>query len=383
MATTVVINNCYSYDTQKVYETLKDMCIQADMPDVCGKKILLKPNILSDAKPEDCITTNPEIVRSMVRILKENGASQIYIGDSPGLQSPSFSGTNCGIKAICDEEGAIWCDFSDSPVIKQINGLRLKLPIAAIIDKVDMVFSLCKFKSHTLMYATGATKNLFGTVPSINKALCHAKYPSRESFARVIVGIHETIKPAFCVMDGIIAMEGAGPANGTLRPLNILLASRSCLAVDVAQATIMGHNLSDIPILNEAKRRHLLPQNIEYPILNANDLIVEDFERIQVKKTNLIKALLLPFLTSRFQRRNQRKEPAPIFNDERCIRCLRCVNICPQKALSLVPMGGTLENKPNKHIVCDEKKCIRCYCCHEMCPANAITVGNEAEKGDR
>lgn len=245
--------------------------------------------------------------------------------------------------------------------------------MAAILEKVDLVFSLCKFKSHTLMYATGATKNLFGTIPNVNKALCHAKFPSRDSFAKVIIGIHETIKPSFCVMDGIIGMEGAGPANGTPRAMDLLLASDSCLAMDIAQATIMGHRIEDIPILREAKRRHLLPDSIDYPLLDAKNLVIDDFERIEIKRTNLFKALLLPFLTSRFQRIHQRKEPEPVFNDDLCIRCQRCINICPQKALSLVP----IENSNSKHVICDLTKCIRCYCCHEMCPVNAITVGGK------
>jgi len=373
MTNTVAIKKCSVYDNDKVYSVLKELCLKANMPDVSGKKVLLKPNILSDAKPEAAITTNPSIVRAMIRILKENGVSEIYVGDSPGLHTPAFTAKNCGIRSVVDEEGAIWCDFTDSPVTKRLNGMRLKLPMAAIIDEVDMVFSLCKFKSHTLMYTTGATKNLFGTIPNVNKALCHAKFPSRDSFAKVIIGIHETIKPAFCVMDGIIGMEGAGPANGTPRALDLLLASDNCLAMDIAQATIMGHRIEDIPILREAKRRHILPDSIEYPLLDAKDLVLDDFERIEIKRTNLFKALLLPFLTSRFQKMHQRKEPAPVFNDDLCIRCQRCINICPQKALSLVP----IENSPSKHVVCDLKKCIRCYCCHEMCPVNAITVGGK------
>jgi uncharacterized protein (DUF362 family)/NAD-dependent dihydropyrimidine dehydrogenase PreA subunit len=373
MANTVAIKKCNSYDIDRVYEALKELCPKANMPDVSGKKVLLKPNILSDARPEAAITTNPTVVRAMIRILKENGVSEIYVGDSPGLHTPAFTAKHCGIRDVVDEEGAIWCDFTDSPVTKRLAGMRLKLPMAAILEKVDLVFSLCKFKSHTLMYATGATKNLFGTIPNVNKALCHAKYPSRDSFAKVIIGIHETIKPSFCVMDGIIGMEGAGPANGTPRAMDLLLASDSCLAMDIAQATIMGYRIEDIPILREAKRRHLLPDSIDYPLLDAKNLVIDDFERIEIKRTNLFKALLLPFLTSRFQRIHQRKEPEPVFNDDLCIRCQRCINICPQKALSLVP----IENSNSKHVICDLTKCIRCYCCHEMCPVNAITVGGK------
>ncbi|MGP1508110.1 MAG: DUF362 domain-containing protein [Sphaerochaeta sp.] len=371
--TSVAIDKCINYDINSIYPCLKNICEKAGMPDVSGRKVLLKPNILSDTKPENCITTHPEIIRALIRLLKNHGVSEIYVGDSPGLHTQTFNAKICGIAEVCEQEGALWSNFLDEPVTKRIDGTFAKLPMARILDEVDLVFSVCKFKTHTLMYATGATKNLFGIVPNVNKAVCHAKYPSRGSFAKLIVGIHETIKPAFCIMDAILAMEGAGPANGTPRALNLLIASKSCYAADAAQATIMGYDPNDIPILNEAKRRRLLPGEITYPILDAKDLAVPDYERIPIKKKkNLIKALFIPSLTAGIQRYRQKKEPAPLFNDKKCIRCLRCVKICPPKALSL-----KIEQDGNKHVVCDYNKCIRCYCCHEVCPVNAIHVENK------
>jgi ferredoxin len=226
------------------------------------------------------------------------------------------------------------------------------------------------------MYTTGATKNLFGTVPSVNKAACHAKFPSRESFAKVIIGIHETIRPSFCIMDAVIGMEGAGPANGTPRQFGYLMASDNCLAMDMVQAQMMGYETSDIPILKEAERRHVLPTEIRYPLLNVNDCIIKDFDKVPVRRrTKLIRSLLMPFLTSGVQKRRQRKEPGPEFNAVLCIRCLRCVKICPQKALELQKQEDGTEK-----VVCDYRKCIRCYCCHEMCPVNAIHVEDRTAK---
>ena len=372
----VAIDRCENYNQDEIFSCLTELCRKANMPDVKGMKVLVKPNILSDAKPENCITTHPEVVRAVIRILKENGASEIYVGDSPGIHNAGFCGRNCGIQDVCIEEGVTWVNFTQDPVAKRINGTRFTLPMARILDEVDLVFSVCKFKTHTLMYSTGAVKNLFGVVPHLNKGLCHTKCPSRESFARLIVGIHETIKPAFCIMDAIIGMEGAGPANGKCRPVNLLLASDNCFAMDVAQATIMGYNINDIFILNEARVRRLIPKDIVYPVLDANDLIIENYDRVPIRKrTRFIRSLVIPFAATPLQRMRQRREPAPQFNDEKCIRCLRCANICPAKALTLKE-----EENGTKHIVCDYKKCIRCYCCHEMCPVDAIIVHNKETK---
>ncbi len=377
-AVNVAITKCESYNLNELYSAISLASKEAQMPNVAGKSILLKPNILSDAKPEDCITTNPEFVRAVIRLLKDQGASEIYVGDSPGLQSPNFEGKACGIHSICEEENVKWVDFTQNPVIKHIQGTTRKLYMASIIDKVDMVFSLAKFKTHQLMYTTGAVKNLFGTIPGLHKSTCHIKCPNRESFAHLIVGIHETIKPSFALMDAIIGMEGAGPANGTPRPIGLVMASTNCIAMDYAQGIIMGYNPKDLPIIQEASRRHILPSEINYPLLKAEKVVVSNFVRIPIcEKTHFVKSLIIPFLTRSAQKQAQRKEPKPLFSDSSCIRCARCVNICPAKALTMEPMENPGISKYSKHIVADYSKCIRCYCCHEMCPADAITIEKE------
>ena len=98
----VAIKECRSYDISIVRESIEQIIENSDFPDVEGRTVLLKPNILSDAKPEDGITTNPVVVEAMIEILKSRNASRIIVGDSPGLHSPQFHGKNSGIydKAI-------------------------------------------------------------------------------------------------------------------------------------------------------------------------------------------------------------------------------------------------------------------------------------------
>ena len=73
----VSIVRCESYEEAKLYEAVTQVAREGGMPDVAGKTILLKPNILSDSSPEDCITTNPEFVRATIKLLKNCGAKEI------------------------------------------------------------------------------------------------------------------------------------------------------------------------------------------------------------------------------------------------------------------------------------------------------------------
>lgn len=363
----VAIQRCETYDV----DTLKNVILQTlentDFPNLQNKTVFLKPNILSDAKPQDCITTNPEFLRAVIRICKDKGASKILVGDSPGLAASGFEPKNCQISKICKEEEVTWVDFFENAKTIKLPNINKKLLIAQEPINADVLITLPKFKTHQLMYTTGAVKNLFGLVPGLHKSPCHLSHPSRESFAKVICSIYEYAKPSFAIMDAIIGMEGPGPANGRPKNVGLVIASNNCAALDYAQALIMGYNPNSIPILNELKKRNLLPHSINYPLLKAKDLVIENYDRIkQDPKTHFVKKLILPFFTRGLQKRKQRKEPKPIFTDK-CIKCKRCMQICPAKALSF----------ENNKINVDYNKCIRCYCCHELCPVDAISIDKE------
>ena len=364
---TVAISKCNSYAESDIRKSLLEVIDATRFPDVSGKKVLLKPNILSDAAPSDCITTNPQVIRQMIRICFEKGATEIHVGDSPGMQGNDFKPVKSEIWQICQDEGAIWEDFTANPVTKDIKNVNIKLPVAAVFDKVDVIIGLCKMKNHQLMYKTGAVKNFFGSVPSIHKSQCHLKFQSRENFAKLIVGLHETVKPDYSVMDAVIGMEGPGPANGSPRVIGLLIGSDNDFATDYTEALIMGYNPEDIPIVAEAKQQKLFSPQINYPLAKPEEVTVKDFVKIPYRKrTQFFKKLVLPFITRKHEQKKRHKEPVPCFSAEKCIHCLRCVNICPAKALTF--------DKEQKLIKADYTKCIRCYCCHEMCPADAIEV---------
>ena len=70
---------------------------------------------------------------------------------------------------------------------------------------------------------TCAVKNLFGTVPGLQKAEFHMRFPDKERFGGMLVDLCETVRPALVIADGVLAMEGDGPAGGTPRNLGVVL----------------------------------------------------------------------------------------------------------------------------------------------------------------
>jgi len=371
MGAKVAIERCSAYEPEKLNAALKSAVLDADFPDVKGKTVLLKPNIVMDSAPEKAVTTHPVFLEAVIRLVKERGASNILVGDSPGIQGPNFTARGCGIGEAAKKNGAEWIDFTRGTIdLKCPEGkIQKSFTVSKVLQSVDFVISLPKLKNHQLMYYTGAMKNIFGLVPSVKKSAFHVRYPSRESFASMIVDLNVAVRPAYAIMDAVVAMEGPGPSAGTPKQVGLIMASSNLLAMDIAASSIVGYPPQLIPVIREAlaRKRWLNDfSEIEYPILKPEEVAVQDFVKIPFKKTN---NQLLDFITPRpLKKLIASMNPIPVINHNVCICCSDCIKVCASDAIKKAEQDGTIR------ILIDKNKCIRCYCCHEVCSEKAIKV---------
>jgi len=321
-------------------------------------RVLVKPNLLLAKEPESGIDTHPEVVRAVVKILKEINCT-LYLGDSPSVFGNQIENVDevyrrSGVKKICEEEGIELVKFDK----KRWRG---KFPLTAWLDNCDYVVSIPKFKTHDLTILTGAIKNLFGLVSGTYKTELHKNYFERNDFAKILVDIYQEAKPALTVVDGIIAMEGDGPATGgKLRHLGLLLAGSDCVALDAIMALIMGLEPFDILSTKEASARGLgVAQVKSISILGEKleDLMGGPFI---LPSTSMKKNLPRPIM----EIAKKLIKYYPYVKQDKCIQCMACIKACPNKIISL---------KKNR-IVIDYRKCISCFCCQEVCPEAAIKV---------
>ena len=337
--------------------------------DFRGKKVLLKPNILSGEGPEKAVTTHPEFVKQCVLLFRELGAAEVMVGDSPGFLSAAAAGKKSGIYDAVIEAGGKWADFSDFVTVKNPAGKLVKsFNIARVVKEADLIVSLPKMKNHQLLYHTGAMKNLFGVIPGLQKSAFHMRFSDREHFAQMIVDLNIAVKPALTIMDSIVAMEGPGPGSGTPVQAGLILASANPLALDIAAVRIMGYDPAEMPVIADALSRKKWLEtagDFETAGETIESVLLPGFERIKrVRDVTMFKDRLPPFL---YTLARKAFVPRPVVNHDKCIECGYCVRICPAGALSL-PTG------PDSKIILDYKKCINCYCCHEICPAKAFTI---------
>lgn len=171
-----------------------------------GDKVLVKPNLLSDSKPEKLVTTNPTVVKAVIDLVKEAGATPI-VGDSPGLASLRKAARVAGIEDVVNSTGAQLAEFKNSVPLN--NGHIFKnIEVAEELRYCDKVINLPKLKTHVQMAVTLGIKNMFGCVVGKRKSQWHLMAGmDRRYFATMMVELYQTIKPTLTIMDGIIAMH--------------------------------------------------------------------------------------------------------------------------------------------------------------------------------
>lgn len=364
----VSIIKCSDYDKTTIYNSVKEAVERAGgMEFVRGKNVLLKPNLLAPSKPEQSVTTHPEVVRAAIKLAFENGALTVAVGDSPGIGTQDIIYNMTGIKKVVEEEGAVIANFREKIELENHDGkLVKKFELAKAIEDADVVISIAKLKTHGMTYYTGAMKNLFGTVPGILKPQFHYKFPDKSDFADMIVDLNIALKPDFAIIDGVMGMEGNGPRNGNPRFIGVIMASKDLTALDATACRVVGIEPENILIIKrgaERKTGKIREDEIEICGESIESVAVKNFRQVTREKDLLS---LLPVKLPKFLN-NIVKEillPKPYFIHKKCILCNECVKVCPVQPKAL-------ENR-DKKIYIDRKKCIRCFCCQEMCPVGAI-----------
>jgi uncharacterized protein (DUF362 family)/Pyruvate/2-oxoacid:ferredoxin oxidoreductase delta subunit len=354
--TRVSIVKCRNYDTNEVQKAVKrafDLLGGVEAFIKKGERVLIKPNMLSARLPEDGVCTHLEVIRAVVRLIRDCGAVA-SIGDNPGGSMSLLTlYEGAGLKALASEEGV---ELKETKGIKVVNGI----PIATYIFECDKIINLPKMKTHSLMGLTGAVKNMYGAVAGLHKSELHKKFPSPEEFAKVLVDIFEITRPNLVLMDGIISMDQGGPASGRLKDTGLLIAGTDSVAVDSVFAGLIEIKPLDILITKEAYKRRLGEANLDnIEILGENikDNLIKDFEI--PGKSGLITALG-PFakFVARFIKFG------PHITEKLCEKCMICRDSCPASAITI----------NSEKSVIDLKKCIRCMCCHEVCPHKAVEL---------
>ena len=226
--------------------SLREMLDNLDVgKTVNGKNVVLKPNLCTE-RPEilDVANTSPIVIEAVVRYLKDY-CSEIIIGESDGMRySANDAFKNNGTYVIAKKYGVRVVNFTEDKQVPVKNSEFVGWTFSKTWIDADIFITIPKIKTHATSYFTGALKNQWGCIPRNDRILLHKRLDH-------LIGVVNSIKPAdFAVMDGLVAMEGRGPINGSPVSMDILIAANDPVAIDVYAMRVAG--------LQPEKSRHVM-----------------------------------------------------------------------------------------------------------------------------
>jgi len=367
----VAIVKCSDYEQKKVDKAVKEsLALIGGLGKIvkAGQRVLLKVNMLNADPPEKAVTTHPALLRSTIRAVKEVKGEPI-VGESPGIAYKDIEKAwqVTGLKKVAEEEGVKVINFHK---VEKVDNSRNKkastLHLAGEALESDVIISLPKLKTHNFTLFTGAIKNLYGCIPGFHKRELHRLFTRPEDFAELMVDIFSVIKPDLAIMDGIVGMEGDGPAAGSPRNIGVVLASEDFVALDAVASYIIGYDPFEVDITRVAAERGLGEgklEKIEVKGACLSELKIKDYKLASHINTLLKKMPGFVLFTFRHLAPWLLKI-RPVIDKDRCTRCGECIEHCPTEAMSMN------ENYP----IIDNERCIRCFCCQEFCLQRAVGI---------
>jgi len=221
-----------------------------------GARVVVKPNIGWDRKPEQAGNTHPDIVKTVVKLALDAGAKQVLVFDR-SVNDARRCYVNSGIQAAVEsiKDNRVQCLFCDAlphvPVdIQNAKSLmNFEFYKNALESDCDCYINLPIAKHHSIAKLTLGLKNVMGVV-SGNRGEIHKSIHQR------IADLNLVVRPKLTIMDATRILLRGGPSGGNLadvKVLDTLVASADTVAVDSYCVSFFDLKPQDIGAIQAAK----------------------------------------------------------------------------------------------------------------------------------
>ncbi|MCR4426732.1 MAG: DUF362 domain-containing protein [Firmicutes bacterium] len=363
----VSVVRCSGYDVERVRDAVHSVLAPLGGMESFvhpGQTVLIKPNLIGGAPPENAVTTHPAVLRAVIEEIWGSGGTPV-VGESPAYESFESAARKSGLLQVMAELGVEHAPFSASREI-EISPVRVipRIPVAAPVLDADVIISLPKLKTHGLVSYTGCVKNMFGVVVGTAKAKFHLRFQDRDVFSSFLAEIYGHVKPDLSILDGILAMEGNGPRNGKPVPMGVLLAGADGVAVDAVACAAIALDPRDVPPV-------AIAADFGYGVDRLEDITIHGPELSEIVWRGFdVPRSVRPSLRQRAMSgkigralRNALTTRPSVIRPS-CAGCRLCARACPAGAITIAEGKARI----------DLDKCIRCYCCQELCEHEAIVL---------
>lgn len=217
-----------------------------------GDKVILKPNIGWDRKPEQGACTNPEVIKTLVELCKNAGAKEVKVMDNP-CNPARRTYARSGIAKAAKSAGAK-VPFCSTHKMKKVDikGEWLKKwDVFSDFLEADKIINVPIAKTHSLSRVTLGMKNWLGCLGG-NRNQLH------QNLDAAMIDLSAFFKPVLTVLDAYRILIRNGPQGGRLSDVKLqktIIAGTDYVAVDAMGVTFFGIKPAEMRFLTLASEK--------------------------------------------------------------------------------------------------------------------------------
>lgn len=203
-----------------------------------GDKVLIKVNICGGVPELTATYTTKEVAEFVVDMVREAGGEPM-ICDADMIWTKFWTNAKAqGWTEWAEQKGVKLVNLSDTKIVYFDFGeesvLRRDRVSKEIVD-ADVIISIPAMKTHLMTGVTLGMKNMYGTLPEIDKARYH-----QLGIDEVIYWINHAFTPNLTIIDGSIGGETVGPLSCDAVDFRTIVASNSVVTADAIAAQLIG-----------------------------------------------------------------------------------------------------------------------------------------------
>lgn len=240
--------------------------------------IVIKPNLTTEAHPDDVVTTDPRVVQALCQYLRKRYShAKICVVDNPSLAEKGFSRAvfrETGIAEAAKAGGATECYVNiDDPESEQGATTPIYIDDPLVLERVDvfkiitdanLLINLAKMKTIVDELVSLSLKNWQGITPFSNQwpdvsaiGMQNELRGQQQAFHRAehpqkIVDLHKAVRADFTLIDALWAMEGQGPWSGEKLKMDMIIAGKDPVGVDSTACRCMGIDPMEVSVVRIA-----------------------------------------------------------------------------------------------------------------------------------
>lgn len=203
-----------------------------------GDVVLIKPNVGFERDPRLGATTNPDVLRSLIRLVRQAGAKKILVADNP-IEQPAACFSRSKIQEAAEQEGAKV--ILPAAVHFRSVQVRAGLPDAGRhealgtwpifwkpLAEANKVIGIAPVKDHNLCNASMSMKNWYGLLGGRRNQF-------HQAIHHIVSDLGFMMSPTLVINDGTLVMMRNGPTGGRLEDVkegNVIVAGVDPIATD-------------------------------------------------------------------------------------------------------------------------------------------------------